>query len=87
MSWFRNLFDARRQIEACAITTIGCARTRLWTIGRRWNSPRFAPRSIPVLEWGQGPQMPAPCPNTPIPAQWRFSQRKVVVCSNERILG
>ncbi len=88
VSWFRNLFDARRQIE----TWRGHYNTDRPHSSLGYRTPEefaalIALRVNPVLGWGKGTQTPAPCPTPPSPLKPGLKSTRVVVCSDERIRG
>jgi len=66
MSWFQNMFDARRKIATWRKGTTRSVRTALWiqnTEGRRRQ------RASTQLSEGQGIQMPSLAPRSPISAE------------------
>lgn len=84
VSWFQNLFDARRKIAAWKIEyNEERPHSRLG-----YKTPKeFAAQASTQLNWGKRPQTPAPCPRPPSPLKPEMGQKEVVVFLRERKLG
>ena len=87
ISWFQNLFDARRKIAAWRKeyneerphSSLG------YLTGK--HLLRLKPAASPELEWGKRTQTPSPCPTPPSPLKTRMGLTSTFVFRNARSKG